>query len=48
MNTELYWYESYSLNLEINQTKVNDFISKLVNKSDDKNVETKINQILNL
>jgi hypothetical protein len=45
MNTELYWYENYSLNLEINQTKVNDFISKLVNKSDDKNVETKINQI---
>lgn len=46
MNQELNWYNNYGLKLEtININQINDFINKLSNKSDDKNVESKINQI---
>ena len=45
----LCWYENYSLNLEFNQIKSSlnssDLINKLNNKTDEKNVENKINKI---
>ncbi len=50
MNQELCWYNNYGFkfddnleNLKIN--KINDLINKLTNKIDEKNVETKIDQI---
>jgi REP element-mobilizing transposase RayT len=49
MNNGLCWYESYSLNLDISlnsaSAKINEYLTKLSNKTDEKNVETKINMI---
>jgi hypothetical protein len=50
MNQELCWYTNYGFkfddNLEnYNSHKINDYICKLSNKADEKNVESKIDQI---
>lgn len=46
MNQELCWYSNYKLPLDLfNHSRISDYIEKLSNKSDDKNVEYKINQI---
>ena len=46
MNQELCWNNNYKCKIDlINQNKINDYINKLSNKTDDKNVENKINQI---
>ncbi len=46
MNQELCWSNNYSFKIDlINQNKINEYINKLSNKVDDKNVENKINQI---
>ena len=42
---ELNWYKTYSLPLECMQPNLKEFVNKLSNKVDDKNVENKINQI---
>ena len=44
---ELNWYKTYSLHLDCTQPNLKEFINKLSNKIDDKNVENKINQIEN-
>jgi hypothetical protein len=45
--TELCWYKNYSnpLTIDINQNKINDYVNKLLNKHDEKNLENKISQI---
>lgn len=48
MTTEICWFKNYSLPIEIinqSDSKVNEYINKLKNKSDEKNVESKIIQI---
>ncbi len=47
MNQDLYWNNNYGFKFDekLITGKVNDYISKLLNKSDEKNVETKIDQI---
>lgn len=47
MFEELSWYQNYSLPLTVtlNQNKVNDYINKLLNKHEEKNLDNKINQI---
>jgi hypothetical protein len=46
MSLELCWFQNYGINIDvINTTRTNDFINKLSNKIDEKNVENKINQI---
>lgn len=46
MTQELCWFKNYSIDINsINTNKVNEFINKLSNKTDEKNVESKINQI---
>lgn len=46
MNQELCWYNDYWINSDLsNYVKINDYINKLSNKTDDKNMESKINQI---
>jgi hypothetical protein len=45
MNQELYWYETYSLNLDINSNIYEDALTRLNNKVEEKNVESKINKI---
>jgi hypothetical protein len=46
MTQELNWYTTYNLPLTIgNQSRINDYVNKLLNKSSDKTVETKITQI---
>ena len=46
MNQNLSWFNKYNLKLElINHPKITEYINKLSNKTDDKNMETKINQI---
>ena len=46
MTQELNWYTTYNLPLTIgNQSRINDYVNKLSNKSSDKTVETKITQI---
>ncbi len=46
MNQELSWNNNYSFKIDlINQNKINEYINKLSNKTDEKNVESKINQI---
>jgi hypothetical protein len=52
MNQELCWYSNYGFKFDDNlenfkSNKINDFISKLSNKVDEKNVESKIDQIEN-
>lgn len=40
------WFSTYGLNIDLNnQNRIKEYISKLSNKQDDKNVEHKINQI---
>jgi hypothetical protein len=46
MTQELSWFKNYRVEINsINTNRVNDFINKLSNKTDEKNVESKINQI---
>ena len=50
MNQELCWYTNYGFKFDDNlenykSHKINDYISKLSNKADEKNVESKIDQI---
>jgi hypothetical protein len=46
MNQELCWYENYSLHIDVNHSKIKDFISILAhNKADEKNMGNKINKI---
>jgi hypothetical protein len=46
MEQELCWFKNYGVETNsINTNRVNDFINKLSNKTDEKNVEYKINQI---
>jgi hypothetical protein len=46
MTQELVWFTNYSLDINVNNiSRINDFINKLGNKIDEKNVESKINQI---
>ena len=44
---ELNWYKTYGLHLDCTQPNIKEFVNKLANKIDDKNVENKINQIEN-
>ena len=39
------WYEKYSIPQNYDKNKMTDYINKLSNKSDEKNVEYKINMI---
>ena len=46
MSEGLHWFNNYIIPLEISKlNRANEYINKLNNKLDDKNVETKINQI---
>jgi len=50
MNQDLCWNNDYGFKFDDNlenykSNKINDFINKLLNKTDEKNVETKIDQI---
>jgi predicted patatin/cPLA2 family phospholipase len=47
MNQNLCWNNNYVIKFDekLNTGKFNDYINKLLNKSDEKNVETKIDQI---
>lgn len=46
MSQELSWSENYGIEFDIgNQARIQEYISKLSNKLEDKNVENKINQI---
>ena len=51
MNQELCWHTNYGFKFDnnkfenISQNKIVEFINKLSNKIDEKNVENKINQI---
>lgn len=46
MEQELCWFKNYGIEINsINTNRVNDFINNLSNKTDEKNVEYKINQI---
>ena len=46
MSQELSWFNDYNVELDIgNQARIQDYINKLSNKIEEKNVETKINQI---
>jgi len=46
MKQELYWFKKYQVEINsINTNRVNDFINKLNNKTNEKNVEYKIDQI---
>jgi REP element-mobilizing transposase RayT len=46
MNQELCWYSDYNLKIDLsNQPKINEYINRLSNKTEDKTIEVKINQI---
>ena len=45
MALKLSWYDDYNLEPDINQLKIKDYINKLSNKTEDKTIEIKINQI---
>ena len=46
MTQELSWFNDYKLEFDIgNQARIVDYINKLSNKTEEKNVESKINQI---
>ena len=46
MSHELSWFNNNSLSLDIgNQSRITEYINKLSNKTEEKNVENKINQI---
>lgn len=46
MEQELYWFKNFSIDTPfINTNRINEFINKLSNKTNEKNVEYKINQI---
>lgn len=46
MSEELSWFNDYKIELDIgNQARIVDYINKLSNKIEEKNVESKINQI---
>ena len=46
MSQELCWFNEYKIELDIgNQARIVDYINKLSNKIEEKNVESKINQI---
>jgi hypothetical protein len=46
MSEELCWFNNYAVTIDMsNLPQLNDYVNKLSNKNDEKNVETKINQI---
>jgi len=46
MSQELFWFNEYKLDFDFgNQSRIVDYINKLSNKIEEKNVESKINQI---
>jgi hypothetical protein len=46
MNQELCWYNDFNLKIDLsNLPKINEYVNKLSNKTEDKTIEIKINQI---